>query len=422
MAKIGKSQSFDRHIEAALLSRLKSAPVVLLQGARQTGKSTLAKSLTQKKFKATYLTLDDAANLSSASIEPQDFIVSLPVPAVIDEVQLAPEIFRAIKLVVDQNRQPGMFLLTGSADVLLLPRISESLAGRMQIVPLWPLSQGEIEGRRGRFLDRIITGDLTQGTIENVDSKASLRHRIIRGGYPEPVKTTSASARREWFGAYVTTIIQRDVREIAALEKLRSMPNLLSTLAYRAGGLLNASDVAGGVGLPLTTTIRYLAVLEAIFLLVLLPAWTFKPSKSLLKSKKIYLADTGLLSHLVNATEETASMPGFANAGALLENFCLMELMKQASWHASPIDIFHFRTDKGVEVDFVLEDRASGKVIGIEVKSASVVRQENLVGLNYLERLCGERFLRGIVLHTGDRIYPLGNNKWAIPVSGLWNL
>jgi uncharacterized protein len=417
-----RPQLFTRHIAKALLSRLAHAPVVLLQGARQTGKSTLAKAVAEKKINASYQTLDDAVVLSSASIEPQDFVTSLPVPAVIDEVQLVPELFRAIKLLVDRNRRAGMFLLTGSANSLLLPRLSESLVGRMQIVSLWPLSQGEIEGRQEKFLERIITGNLKQTVIQNDDTPTALRQRIMRGGYPEPVKETSESERRHWFGSYITTIIQRDIRELAALEKLRFMPNLLSTLAYRAGGLLNATDVANAVNLSLTTTIRYLTIFESTFLLVLLPAWTFRPNKRLLKSKKIYLADTGLLSHLIDLTAENAAASNFDRHGALLENFCLMELIKQASWHPTSVDIFHFRTDKGVEVDFVLEDRASGKIVGIEVKSGKVVRQDDLRGLNYLEKLCGDRFLRGIVLYTGDRVYPLGRNKWAIPVSGLWRL
>lgn len=410
---------FLRHIAKRVLDSLNQAPVIMLQGARQTGKSTLVKWMSETRLKCPYLTLDNATDLSSATAEPQDFIKALKLPQAIDEVQLVPELFRAIKLRVDENRSPGMFLLTGSANVLLLPRLSESLAGRMQILRLWPLSQGEIDGEQESFLYRVFNGNLSHEILAPSNNLKDLALRLVRGGFPEPVGTSSKRERDDWFGAYITSVLQRDVRELAQIEKLASLPNLLSILAAQTSGLLNLSNVASSTGIALTTLSRYLTVLEATFMVVPLPAWSPRLSKRFTKSKKLFLSDSGLLSYLLKLKEETVtSQRAF---GPALENFVLLELLKQASWNEFRVEVFHFRTDKGIEVDFVLEDEA-GRIVGLEVKAASVVRKSDLRGIDQLEQVVGKNFVRGVVLYTGDRIYPLGGKHWAVPISALWRL
>jgi predicted AAA+ superfamily ATPase len=407
-----------RNARESLETALGDTPVVLLQGARQVGKTTLVQALSAGSKPRRVLTLDDGAVLSAAQRDPEGFVAALTGPCAIDEVQRAPELFRTIKASVDRDRTPGRFLLTGSANVMLLPKLSESLAGRVELIPLWPLSQGEFEGVRERFIDRLFER-------ETPDWKGAARRarplveRMLRGGFPEAASRADASRRDAWFAAYAETTLRREVRELSGAEGLAELPRLLAALAARAGGLLNVADVSRALGMPQSTTRRYIALLEATFLAVMVPAWSTNRSSRLAKSAKVFIADSGLACHLVGANAERLAYDGPAR-GAMLENFLAMEIIKQRGWSQTKPAIHHFRSAAGAEVDLVLEDRA-GRVVGIEFKSARSVGADAFRGLRALRELAGKNFVRGVVLHDGVETLRFDPTLVAAPLSAVWS-
>lgn len=406
-----------RHLEDQVVAALADTPVTLLVGARQTGKSTLCQQLAVGRHRARYLTLDDATTLAAARTDPVGFVASIDSPVVIDEVQRAPDLFSAIKLAVDRKRTPGRFLLTGSANVLLLPRVSDSLVGRMQVLMLWPFSQGEIEGAREGFIDAVF-GRKAPPLAAGRQSREDILGRALRGGYPEILTRSDPRRRRAWYESYVTTILQRDVRDLANIEGLASLPRLLALIASRATSLLNYADLSRGTALPQSTVKRYLALLENTFLTRAIPAWSANLGKRLVKAPRLAVGDTGLLAHLVGASpEKLRTDPGAA--GPILENFVAMELIKQATWSSVAVALHHFRTAAGQEVDLVLE-RDDGKIVGIEVKAAASVAATDFRGLHALREAARDRFLRGIVLYTGREAMPFGPSLFALPASAIW--
>lgn len=410
---------FSRHITPSLLEALSDTPVVFLNGARQTGKSFLARWLAATAHPARYLTLDDAAVLAAAGGDSTGFIAGLEGPVVLDEVQRVPGLFLAIKAVVDRDRQPGRFLLIGSADVLLLPELADSLAGRMEVLTLWPLSQGEIEGRVEGFIEAVFAGKLP-GMSGAGAPHLALLERIHRGGYPELQTRTSPRRRAAWFNSYVNTLLQRDVRDLAHIEGLTAMPRLLSLLAARAASLLNFAELSRSTGIPQTTLKRYISLLETTFLVQYLPAWSGNLGKRLVKAPKLLLSDTGLLAHLLGI-DLGAGIPYAERLGPLLENFVVMELRKQAAWNRRRVQLFHCRTQTGREVDIILED-AAGHVVGIEVKATAAVGTGDFKGLRALAEDLGDRFHRGIVLYTGSETIPFGARLYALPVESVWRM
>lgn len=409
----------SRHITPAILAALKDTPVVLLIGARQTGKSTLATWLAAEKHPAEYLTLDHASVLAAAQKDPAGFIGRLERPVVLDEVQRVPELFLAIKASIDRDRHAGRFMLTGSANVLLLPRLSESLAGRMEILTLWPLSQGEIEGVREGFIDAVFERALP-ALAGGTEGWSGLVGRMLRGGYPEALAREMAERRRAWFGSYVTTILDRDVRDISEIEGLTAIPPLLTLLATRSTALLNYADLSRGLGMPQSTLKRYMALLQMTFLVQTVPAWHSNLGKRLLKTPKLALTDCGLMAHLLGLSRERL-IERRDLAGPLVETFVLMELKKQVAWSDRQPQILHFRTQAGQEVDIVLEDRA-GRLVGIEVKASATIGSDDFKGLRALADIAGKRFHRGILLYDGSHSLPFGPNLYAMPVSALWRL
>ncbi len=394
-------------IEESLLD----TPVVLLHGARQVGKTTLAKSFPDRL----YSTLDNATTLAAARSDPTGFIAGLPAQSVIDEIQLAPELLPAIKERVDNNRHAGAFLLTGSANVLLLPKASESLAGRMEIIALEPLAQTEIAGTNSRLIDRAFDGQtaLHSGAI----TKLELTSRMLSGGYPEP-RTRSDKRRKAWFDAYLTTILTRDVRDIANIEGIAQLPRLLGLLAARSAGLLNTADLANNVNIPYSTLQRYLALLQATFLVRLVQPWSGNFSSRLVKSPKVYLLDTALMAALLGA-DEALLLINSNLYGSLLETFVMGELQRLASWSEARPRSFHFRTSNQQEVDVILE-RANGELLGFEVKASASVSASDFKGLKTLQLESGERFKHGAVLYSGAQIVPFGDRLSAIPITALW--
>lgn len=408
---------FPRFLQPQLEAACQDTPVLLINGARQTGKTTLVRQIPAGESERTYVTLDDATTLATAKADPRGFIENLPESVVIDEVQHCPELFPAIKISVDNHRKPGRFLLTGSANVLLLPKLSESLAGRMEIQTLWPLSQVEMAGSAPGIIDALFGAPLLTQTLPALP-REELIQRILTGGYPEPVQRSSDARRAPWFAAYLTTILQRDVRDLANIDGLTHLPTLLGLLAARTANLLNVTELSSTLGMPYTTVYRYLALLEATFLMVRLPAWSGNLGARLVKTPKILMNDTGLACHLMGVDARRLERDGVL-LGALVENFVAMELRKQASWSASLPSLFHWRTQSRQEVDLVLETRA-GDVVGVEVKSAATVNLADFRGLRSLQEALGSRFVRGVLFYSGDTILPFGEGLYAVPLSSLW--
>ena len=404
-----------RHATRRLLDALRDTPVVHLQGARQTGKSTLAQSIAAGQPSRTYLTLDTAAVRAAAQADPEGFIAGLDGPAVIGEVQRAPALALAIKATADADRRAGQFLLTGSAGILSLPRLAESLAGRMEIHTLWPFSQGEISDVRETFIDRMFDDKLLTPTSK---PEQTIIERICVGGYPEARIRKIASRRHAWFESYLDAIMQRDIRDLANIERLSEVPRLLALLASRAGHPVNYADLSRSMAIPQTTLKRYMALLETTFILRLLPAWFTNIGKRLTKAPKLLVADTGLLSHLLGIDGDRLRKDRTL-FGHVLENFVAMEIIKQLGWSERRCRPYHFRAESGAEVDLVLEDSA-GRLVGIEVKGAVTLRSEALRGLKALAGIAGPRFVRGVVLYTGTAVVPFGERLHALPIDQLW--
>jgi predicted AAA+ superfamily ATPase len=409
---------YRRNLTACILDALADTPVVLLHGARQTGKTTLAKELVAQGYFEHYLTLDNAVTLASAHSDPAGFLDSYEGRLVIDEVQRAPDILRAIKIEVDRNRQSGRYLLTGSANVLMVPKVSESLAGRMEILTLWPLSQGEIKNVRENFIDRLFGENFVLPTTEPL-ARTELIQRMLLGGYPEALRRKQEHRRREWFDSYVSSVLYREIRDMANIEGLTEMPKLLTLLAARAGSLLNVTEISGEVGIAQRTLNRYLALLQATYLVQTLPAWFRNVGKRLTKSPKLFLNDTGLMVNLLGLNEVRLLREG-EWLGRLLENWVVMELHKQIGWSNVKPQMYHFRTAEGREADIVLEDRA-GRVTGIEVKASATVSVGDFAGLKMLAAAAKDQFQRGILLYTGTEPAPFSEKLYALPLSVLWS-
>lgn len=406
-----------RHISQKIEAALLDTPAVLINGARQTGKSTLVKWLAENHYPATYFNLDNATTLAMARLDPTQFIGSIDAPTIIDEIQRVPALLLAIKESIDNNRHPGRFLLTGSANVLQLPKISDSLAGRMEIINLWPLSQGEINNTTDGFIDQIFKKTFSL-QVDKTLARNTLIENILLGGYPEILTRQTIERRYAWYNSYITAILQRDIRDIAHIEGLTQLPRLLSLLATRTGCLLNVADIARLSTIASTTLNRYLTLLQTIFLIYLMPAWSNNYGKRIIKAPKLYLCDTGLSAHLSGITTERIHRDN-GLLGPLLENFVAMELVKQLGWSKIQAKLFHYRTTTGQEVDFILEN-AEGACVGIEVKASATLSAKQCQGLLHLAEILGEKFVRGIVLYTGQEILPLRKNLYAVPIHLLW--
>lgn len=408
---------FKRHLAPHIIEALKDTPVIFINGARQCGKSTLAKQLISPSYPAKYLSLDDLEVLNAARSDPSGFIAGLSSPVILDEVQHLPELFPAIKAAVDHKRTPGRFLLTGSTNISLIPELSKSLVGRIEIFNLWPLSQGEIDNQQEGFLQNIFTDkfphNLTNKTTNNLIT------RIGRGGYPEVVMRSTEARKNAWFQSYINTILQRDIQELSRIEGLTDLPRLLKLIAARTATLLNFAELSRTMQFPQTTLKRYMTLLDGVFLISLLPAWSNNLSKRLVKAPKIMLNDTGLLTFLLGYNADKLNNDSQA-LGPILENFILNELRKQNSWNENKMQFFHFRTQAGEEVDILIEN-AAGEIVGIEIKNKKTLTETDFKGLRSLAELLKKRFRHGILLYNGETIIPFGKNMHAVPIHLIWN-
>ncbi len=411
--------SYRRNAAPAINEALADTPVVFLNGARQTGKSTLAQQVAAELHGAEYLTLDDPATLGLATGDPGGFLDRLPPRVILDEVQRVPELFVPMKANVDRDRLPGRYLLTGSANLFLLPRLAEALVGRMEVISLWPLSQGELRGVREGFIDALFAAEEPPLTRAS-GSRTELFEAILAGGFPEAVARTRGRRREAWFAAYTAQLIQRDVRDLANVEDLGVLPNILGLCAARSGNLLNHLEISRSTAIPLTTVRRYTTLLRAVFLIDELPPYTANLGKRFVRTPKVYVNDSGLLAHLLQVSTEREAYERNV-AGQLIETFVFAELRKQAGWSDLRPRFSFLREHSGAEVDFVLETRG-GDVVGIEVKATAAPTAKMFRGLELLRDKLGPRFIRGVLLYGGEQALPAGDRLWALPLSSLWTL
>ena len=406
---------YNRLIARMLLDSLEESPVVLLNGARQTGKSTLVKTLLEDTH--TYYTLDDLSVLNLVNKDPMSFLESQQQPIVVDEIQRAPALFIPLKQLVDQKRIPGQFVLTGSANVLNLPRLSESLAGRMEIHTLWPLAQAELHQAKSSFIDHAFAGDIS--SVKSDLATDMLIDILLAGGYPDVLKRPTESKKDNWCASYLQTLLQRDVRELASVERLSELPRLMNLLAARVGGILNTSALSRSIGLPNTTLKRYLTLLETLYLYITLPPWSGNLSKRLIKAPKLYLNDTRLLCYLLGINQKHI-LEDRPLLGHLLENFVVMELKKQQAWADTRTHMYHYRTHTGEEIDVILE-AFNGDKVAIEIKATQIVDAKDFKHLQAFQSAFPDQKVHGFVMYMGKEVIPWGKNLTAIPVSNLWS-
>lgn len=413
-----ESDSITRATVAALDEALGDTPVVALLGPRQCGKTTLARTLAPRRA---FVSLDDHATRVSATADPTGFIAALPAAVTIDEIQRAPDLLLAIKRAVDDKRTPGRFLLTGSADLFLLPRVSESLAGRVETIRLHPFAECEKERAPGRFLAQFLAGELAPRVAGPSRGRGATRTdlaaRVLQGGFPEAIARSRPRARR-WHLQYLESILERDVRDVASIRDGGELRRLVELCALRTASLLNVSTLAGELGIDRETVTGYLAVLERVFLLRRLPAWHANASARLVKTPKVHLCDTGLCAALADL-DGAALDRARERFGGLLESWVVEQFAAQADWTDPALRLHHFRDKDGIEVDLVLT--RGRQVWGVEIKAAKSVQPADFRGLARVASLAGAGWRGGIVLYDGDDCLPMAGGMLAVPVAWLWS-
>lgn len=404
-----------RFAEAPLEEALGDSPVVLLQGPRQCGKTTLARIVGARRGHE-YTTFDDSAARSAAEADPTGFVERLARRCVLDEVQQVPGIFAAIKQSVDTNREPGRFLLTGSSQVLLLPTLADSLAGRMSLLRLHPFAQSELEQRQSRIIEALFAGDFATGRSERL--REDLSRRVVDGGYPDALARRSPARRAAWYRDYVETIVQRDVRELSRVSSLDALPRLLAVAAGQTARLLNVSKLAGPFQSSQPTIDNHLTLLERVFLVERVSPWHRNRLSRLVRTPKLHLGDCGVAAALLGLDAESAAADREV-FGQLVETFVYQELRRQASGLADETRFHHFRDRDRYEVDIVLE-RGPGRVVGVEVKAGASVASEDLSGLRRLARAAGQAFKCGVVFCDVERTMSFGDRLFAVPIRSIW--
>ena len=412
---MSKPALFSRFVEPQLAEALTDSPVVLIHGPRQCGKTTLAQVVGDRLGYA-YLSFDDDAARSAAEADPAGFVADLSERAILDEVQRVPALFAALKLAVDRKRVAGRFILTGSANVLLVPKLADSLAGRMQIMRLYPLAQCELARHEPRFLDALFAGEFKTRRTERLAGRLS--ERIVAGGYPAALARPTGRRRATWYRDYLDAMVQRDVRDLARIRSLDALPRLLALAAAQTAQLLNVSDLSAPFQLSRPTISDYVTLLERVFLLEMLPPWHSNRLKRIVKSPKLHMGDTGLACALLGV-DAAALKADRALLGHLLETFVFQELRRQASWHEEPLAFFHYRDKDGGEVDIVIE-RGAHALVGVEVKAGATVTAADFRGLRKLKEAAGRRFVGGVVLYDGETSASFGDGLHAVPIRALW--
>ncbi len=416
IGRMNESPLYSRFLLPRLAEALTDTPVVLLHGPRQCGKTTLARQIGDTAGYA-YLSFDDDVWRASAQTDPVGFVADLPDKVILDEVQRVPELFTSLKAAVDRDRRPGRFILTGSANVLLVPKLADSLAGRMEILRLHPLSQTELTGRSSGFLPALFGAGLKSGDGRRLGQE--LAERVAAGGYPAALARVTPRRRAVWYRDYADTLIQRDVRDLSRISALDALPRLLALAVGQTARLLNVADLAAPFQLSRPTIRDYITLLQRLFLLEELPPWHNNRLSRLIKTPKLHLGDTGLACALLGVDAE-ALWKDRTLLGQLLETFIYQELRRQAGWQEQPVVFHHFRDKDGAEVDMVLEQ--GGQIAGIEIKAAATVTGADFKGLRKLKDATGNRFVAGVLLYDGEVLAPFGDGLVAVPLSLLWEM
>lgn len=405
-----------RYLQQQVLDALSDTPVVCILGPRQVGKTTLARQLEPGR---TYVSFDDNTMLAAARYDPLGFVAGLPDRVILDEVQRVPELLTAIKLSVDNDRRPGRFILTGSANLLLLPNVQESLAGRMEVIYLNPLSEQEKHHSDFSILKALLTNQIKPAITGVQPPVTGIAEAVVGGGYPEPNTRTEARAR-QWYRQYLNAIIQRDVQDIANIRDGDELLRLLQLIALRTGNLINISNLMQDIGLQRDTISRYLSVLERLFLVRTLPAWHRNAAKRLIKAPKIHIIDSGLGSSLTGLKAADWNKPDNA-FGGMLESFVVQQLICQSGWCDSELRFSHYRDKDQLEVDLVIEQ--DDRLWGVEVKKSASIQGRDARGLARLADQAGRSWQGGILLYTGTSTLPLAEipNAFAVPMNQLWH-
>ncbi len=406
-----------RHAQSAVEAALADTRVVVILGARQVGKSTLLEQVARAEGAGReVLTLDNQAVRAAARADPAGFIATLDTPVAIDEIQRVPELMTEIKLRVDRDKTPGQFAITGSANLLEMTQVKDSLAGRAEYLRLHPFSQGELLGHRESFVPGLADGRFPHPADAPVGRRAHAEI-LAKGGYPE-VQGRPSNRRARFFESYVEGILERDLTSLADVADHAVVARLLRAVGATSAAELNVDRLSGSLGTPATTIRRHLDLLEMLFLIRRLPAWSNNLLARSIKRPKIHVADAGLLAYLVGADERRIETD-LDLGGMFYETFAAMELHRQISWLDDRPELFHYRDRDGREVDIVIEHR-DGSVSAVEVKSAATVHERDLRGLVHLRDKLGRRFNAGALLYAGASTVTFGDRLAAVPLSGLW--
>jgi uncharacterized protein len=406
---------YPRYLQPRVIEALADSPVVLIHGPRQCGKTTLARQVGDVEG-FTYLSFDDDVQRAAAQADPVGYVADLPDRAILDEVQRVPELFTSLKAAVDARREPGRFILTGSANVLLVPKLADSLAGRMEILRLHPLSQVELAGGTPDFLSALFGSAFKAGASGRRLGRI-LAERVAAGGYPAALARAAARRQAAWYRDYANTLIQRDVLDLARISALDALPRLLALAAGQTACLVNVSELAAPFQVSRQTIREYVTLLSRIFLLEELPPWHSNRLSRLIKTPKLHLGDTGLVCSLLGLDAEML-WKDRSLFGRILETFIFQELRRQGSWQEETISFSHFRDKDKVEVDVILE--SGGRLAGVEVKATATVTGDDFKGLRKLQEAAQKSFTAGVVLYDGEAVVPFGNRLYAIPISRLW--
>ncbi|MDD4355790.1 MAG: ATP-binding protein [Smithellaceae bacterium] len=406
---------YPRYLQPRIMDALADSPVVLIHGPRQCGKTTLARQVGDVE-RFTYLSFDDDVQREAAKGDPVGYVADLPERVILDEVQRVPELFTSLKVRIDARRKPGRFILTGSANVLLVPKLADSLAGRIEILRLHPLAQVELAGGKPGFLSALFAPAFKTGTSGHRLGQM-MAERVVTGGYPAALARATARRRTAWYRDYADTLIQRDIRDLARISELGTLPRLMALAAGQTACLVNVSELAAPFQVSRQTIRDYVTLLSRIFLLEELPAWHNNRLSRLIKTPKLHVGDTGMICTLLGSDAEML-WKDRALFGRILETFIFQELRRQASWHEETVSFSHFRDKDKVEVDIVLE--CAGRLAGIEVKAAATVTGDDFKGLRKLQDAAQKNFVAGVVLYDGDAVVPFGKNLHAVPISNLW--
>jgi uncharacterized protein len=405
-----------RNAERAIEIALGDTRVVVIIGARQVGKSTLAKLSTASFPNVVTRRLDRPSDLSAARQDPESFVVHDGL-LVIDEIQREPELILPIKARVDESDRPGQFLLTGSARLMGLRSLPDSLIGRSETIELWPFSQGELETTVETFVDVTFAPDAVPPVRSNL-TKTDYLARAIQGGYPEATKR-SGSRRTKFFDAYISDLIDRDITQLSEIQRRPDLHRLFALLAARMATPLSIQNVSEDLVLPKSTVDRYVTLLEEVFVVKRIPGWATSATKRATQRSKLVFVDSGLGAHLLGFRT-----PGQTNTeplvGPLLENFVIGETLRQATWAETVVRAYHYRDRDAREIDLVLES-GNGSLVCFEVKAGVTVRAEDFRHLSFLRDTLGDRFHRGVVLHSGPETLHFGDRMVAMPISALWH-